>query len=74
MCTGANGLANPRDFRSPVAWYEDREVDYEVCMYSVFLSNCDKFIAYFGRIKKYKTVFFLHDLFQICLVFCLMLL
>lgn len=23
---GANGLANPRDFLSPVAWYEDREV------------------------------------------------
>ncbi|XP_052808795.1 homogentisate 1,2-dioxygenase-like isoform X2 [Mya arenaria] len=28
---GANGLANPRDFLSPVAWYEDREVKgYEV--------------------------------------------
>lgn len=23
---GANGLANPRDFLSPVAWFEDREV------------------------------------------------
>ncbi|ROT67944.1 Homogentisate 1,2-dioxygenase [Penaeus vannamei] len=23
---GANGLANPRDFLTPVAWYEDREV------------------------------------------------
>nr|CAD7201110.1 unnamed protein product [Timema douglasi] len=23
---GANGLANPRDFQTPVAWYEDREV------------------------------------------------
>jgi homogentisate 1,2-dioxygenase len=22
---GSNGLANPRDFRTPVAWYEDRE-------------------------------------------------
>jgi homogentisate 1,2-dioxygenase len=22
---GANGLANPRDFETPVAWYEDRE-------------------------------------------------
>ncbi|XP_025156042.1 homogentisate 1,2-dioxygenase isoform X3 [Harpegnathos saltator] len=31
---GANGLANPRDFQTPVAWYEDREVDYEiVCKY-----------------------------------------
>ena len=26
---GANGLANPRDFESPVAWYEDREGDFE---------------------------------------------
>ncbi|XP_055706109.1 homogentisate 1,2-dioxygenase isoform X2 [Phlebotomus papatasi] len=24
---GANGLANPRDFKTPVAWFEDREVD-----------------------------------------------
>lgn len=23
---GANGLANPRDFLIPVAWYEDRQV------------------------------------------------
>lgn len=23
---GANGLANPRDFLVPVAWYEDRQV------------------------------------------------
>ena len=31
--SGANGLANPRDFLSPVAWYEDRELpgnDYTV--------------------------------------------
>ncbi|AEP09722.1 homogentisate 1,2-dioxygenase [Micavibrio aeruginosavorus] len=27
---GANGLANPRDFLTPVAWYEDKEGDYEV--------------------------------------------
>src|SRR5690606_2333865 len=25
---GANGLANPRDFQAPVAWYEDREGDF----------------------------------------------
>jgi homogentisate 1,2-dioxygenase len=25
---GANGLANPRDFRTPVAWYEDVEGDF----------------------------------------------
>jgi homogentisate 1,2-dioxygenase len=26
---GANGLANPRDFETPVAWYEDREGTFE---------------------------------------------
>ena len=33
MCSnspGANGLANPRDFLTPVAHYEDREVEYAV--------------------------------------------
>lgn len=24
---GANGLANPRDFLTPSAWYEDRDVE-----------------------------------------------
>lgn len=27
---GANGLANPRDFLTPVAWYEKQEVRYEI--------------------------------------------
>lgn len=27
---GANGLANPRDFATPVAWYEDREAPMEL--------------------------------------------
>lgn len=27
---GANGLANPRDFATPVAWYEDRAGDFEL--------------------------------------------
>jgi homogentisate 1,2-dioxygenase len=27
---GANGLANPRDFETPVAWYEDRERPMEI--------------------------------------------
>jgi homogentisate 1,2-dioxygenase len=26
---GANGLANPRDFETPVAWYEDKEGDHD---------------------------------------------
>jgi homogentisate 1,2-dioxygenase len=27
---GSNGLANPRDFQTPVAWYEERAGDYEL--------------------------------------------
>jgi len=27
---GSNGLANPRDFKAPVAWYEDFEGDFKV--------------------------------------------
>jgi homogentisate 1,2-dioxygenase len=27
---GSNGLANPRDFESPIAWYEDRDVPTEL--------------------------------------------
>jgi homogentisate 1,2-dioxygenase len=27
---GSNGLANPRDFQTPLAWYEDREGDFEL--------------------------------------------
>lgn len=27
---GANGLANPRDFQTPVAWYEDRDCEFTV--------------------------------------------
>jgi homogentisate 1,2-dioxygenase len=27
---GSNGLANPRDFQTPVAWYEDRDGDFEL--------------------------------------------
>ncbi len=28
LAPGANGLANPRDFKTPVAWYEDVEGDF----------------------------------------------
>lgn len=27
---GANGLANPRDFETPIAWFEDRDEDFEI--------------------------------------------
>ncbi len=32
---GANGLANPRDFETPVAWYEDKEGPTEVIQKSL---------------------------------------
>jgi homogentisate 1,2-dioxygenase len=28
--SGANGLANPRDFLYPTAWFEEREVTFTV--------------------------------------------
>jgi homogentisate 1,2-dioxygenase len=34
---GANGLANPRDFQTPVAWYEDRDEPAELV--AKFLGN-----------------------------------
>ncbi|CAO3433585.1 homogentisate 1,2-dioxygenase [Azospirillum doebereinerae] len=34
---GANGLANPRDFLTPVAWYEDVDGDFELV--AKFLGN-----------------------------------
>ena len=27
---GANGLANPRDFKIPQAWYEDKDVEWRI--------------------------------------------
>ncbi|XP_055343689.1 homogentisate 1,2-dioxygenase-like isoform X2 [Paramacrobiotus metropolitanus] len=27
---GANGLANPQDFWAPTAWYEEREIEFEI--------------------------------------------
>ena len=35
---GSNGLANPRDFESPVAWYEDRAGDFELV--ARFMGHC----------------------------------
>lgn len=26
----ANGLANPRDFLTPIVWFEDRDVEFEI--------------------------------------------
>ena len=29
-CSGANGLAAPRDFQTPVAWFEERACAYTI--------------------------------------------
>src|SRR5262249_4236924 len=36
--SGSNGLANPRDFQAPVAWYEDRKGDFELV--AKFMGHC----------------------------------
>lgn len=61
MYVGANGLANPRDFQTPVAWYEDREVNYEiVCKYQgkLFMALQDhspfNVVAWHGNYVPYK--------------------
>jgi homogentisate 1,2-dioxygenase len=35
---GSNGLANPRDFQTPVAWYEERAGDFELV--GKFMGHC----------------------------------
>jgi homogentisate 1,2-dioxygenase len=35
---GSNGLANPRDFQTPVAWYEDKQGDFQLV--GKFLGHC----------------------------------
>lgn len=59
---GANGLANPRDFLSPVAWYENKEVDkYEIISkYQGKLFICEQdhspfdVVAWHGNYVPYK--------------------
>ncbi|KAL5010292.1 hypothetical protein ScPMuIL_012597 [Solemya velum] len=59
---GANGLANPRDFLTPVAWYEDKEVPeylvinkYQGHMFSA-VQNHSPFdvVAWHGNYAPYK--------------------
>lgn len=58
---GANGLANPRDFLTPVAWYEDNDVQYEIVgKYQGKLFICEQdhspfdVVAWFGNYVPYK--------------------
>lgn len=58
---GANGLANPRDFETPVAWYEDVEGEFEqVAKFGGNLWRCDidhsplDVVAWHGNYAPYK--------------------
>ncbi|XP_075152203.1 homogentisate 1,2-dioxygenase [Haematobia irritans] len=59
---GANGLANPRDFETPVAWFEDREVkDFSVVSKfqgHLFVAkqnhSCFDVVAWHGNYVPYK--------------------
>lgn len=58
---GANGLANPRDFLTPVAWYEDRETRFEIISkYQGKLFACQQdhspfdVVAWHGNYVPYK--------------------
>lgn len=65
---GANGLASPRDFMTPVAAYEDRQTDYKVVMKfagELFEARMDhspyNVVAYHGNYVPYK-----YDLNRFC--------
>ncbi len=58
---GANGLANPRDFETPVAWYEDREGEFEqVAKFGGNLWSCEldhsplDVVAWHGNYAPYR--------------------
>ena len=58
---GSNGLANPRDFQTPVAWYEDREGKFELVnkfMGNLWAAELDHspldVVAWHGNMAPYK--------------------
>lgn len=58
---GANGLANPRDFETPVAWYEDIDGEFEqVAKFGGNLWSCEidhsplDVVAWHGNYAPYK--------------------
>ncbi|CAL4158365.1 unnamed protein product, partial [Meganyctiphanes norvegica] len=59
---GANGLANPRDFLHPVAWYEDRDVEnftiiskYQGHLFEAKQTHsCFDVVAWHGNYAPYK--------------------
>ena len=58
---GSNGLANPRDFHTPHAWYEEREGDFSLCakfMGNLWAAKIDHspldVVAWHGNYAPYK--------------------
>ena len=58
---GSNGLANPRDFQTPVAWYEDVEGDFDLVakfMGNLWVAKLDHspldVVAWHGNFAPYK--------------------
>lgn len=58
---GANGLANPRDFETPVAWFEDRDEPFEVIqkfMGALWTTTIDHspldVVAWHGNLAPYR--------------------
>jgi len=58
---GANGLANPRDFLTPVAWFEDRSAEFTVvnkyqgCLFSAAMDHSPfNVVAWHGNYAPYK--------------------
>merc|ERR1712002_232397 len=67
---GANGLANPRDFLTPTAWYEDRKTKFEVIskyqgyLFSATLDHSPfDVVAWHGNYAHYK-----YDLANYCVI------
>ena len=48
---GANGLSNERDFETPVAWYEDRDVKW-----TCYQKYCDKMFTFTQNHSPYDVV------------------
>ncbi|XP_075750672.1 homogentisate 1,2-dioxygenase-like [Rhipicephalus microplus] len=59
---GANGLANPRDFKTPTAWYEDRDVNgfavvskYQGCLFQASQNHSPfDVVTWHGNYVPYK--------------------
>ena len=59
---GANGLANPRDFLTPTAWFEDRQTSFQILnKYQGYLFSANQdhspfdVVAWHGNYAPYKV-------------------